>query len=229
MSDNGTGVLRSKRPAQLSRKLADPNNIGEIQLSSHKVGRKEALEKAKTSKRTSAIAELESEHDDSETILSQPSKKTHTEGSNLEELVLGTHQSNDELQPAPTYRSLRPIIEDEPESEDPRLSSCERPNQFIIEDPNVTDDSGTAPMPSARSQALPSTPQPTCQRQPAQPPSPRTDPAQDNNSSDDSELDGIQEISPPKPQIADRTCDVDYFFSPTLKKEGKNVRECRRC
>ncbi|KAG6895297.1 hypothetical protein C0992_002089, partial [Termitomyces sp. T32_za158] len=123
--DNGIGAVRSRRPAILSKKLADPDNIGDIQLSSHQASRKEALDKTKGLKRSSATAELD--------------------------------------------------------ADDPGIALL----QF--------------------------------------------NPSQENISDVDTEIDEIQEIPPPKPHIADRTRDVDQFFSRTLKKEGKNVRECRWC
>lgn len=67
---------------------------------------------------------------------------------------------------------------------------------------------------------------------PAPSPSPRHARLDDMDGADDeadTEIDDITEISPPKATYADRTRDINYFFSPSFMKDGKSVRECRRC
>ncbi|KAG6882705.1 hypothetical protein C0992_010892, partial [Termitomyces sp. T32_za158] len=241
MTENSTSVARSKRPAHLSRKLADPDNIGEIQLSSHQASRKQVLEQFKAPKRTSETAGLDL--NGLETALSQPTKKTCTETLNPRKLGqseahIGIHastaqQSSIEPRPVSIRRSNQSIVEDESELEDPRSFSCQPESQSIVEDPNIDDDSGAIPTPTRRSQAASDTdtcsPQPINHSQPPLQSSPSMEPVQNDISDNDSEINDIQEIEPPKPQMAVRTRDVDHFFSPTLKQEGKNVRECWQC
>ncbi|KAG6896024.1 hypothetical protein C0992_010828 [Termitomyces sp. T32_za158] len=188
MTENSTSIARSKHPAHLSWKLADPDNIGEIQLSSHQASRKQVLEQFKAPKRTLETAGLNL--NGLETALSQPTKKTCTETLNPQKL--GQSEAHIGIHASTAQQS----------SIEPRSVPIHRLNQSIVEDKS-----------ELHSQLLLQS-------------SPSTEPVQNDISNNDSEINDIQEIEPPKPQMAVRTCDVNHFF---LKQEGKNVHECWQC
>lgn len=159
-------------------------------------------------------------NDDEE--MSQPSAPAHLS----QQPTVADDDSDREIPQAALHLSQRPMVEDD----DSDYEMLRAPSR-LSRRPTVEDDDSDDEMPRVPSHVS--------RRPPVDDFSPliplsdlhhaRVEDKDDTDNEADTEIDDITEISPPKPTYADRTRDINHFFSSSFMKDNKSVRECRRC
>ncbi|KAG6822211.1 hypothetical protein H0H92_014803, partial [Tricholoma furcatifolium] len=235
--------LRGRRPIQVSQRLADPNNIGEIQLKRHQVQRAQELELQEIRAAEKALANQGSNKRVASTLdqpLTDSCKKARTEGprgvETLDGLDGGKSSAHNTITgPLVTIGvpSLRQNEVDSMEIEDqmpqPHSTPClhqplaeSEPAHETMALTRKTTNRGISDISRGRGtvEASRTGPIPHRKKQTGST-SHKANPNAKNDHSD-SEIEEIQDISTTKPTVVDRTRDVDHFFSPTFKRNDKH-------